>query len=71
MTISVTHIHYVLPCYDTDSGDFADSYGFGIAEGNPAIIGNIALNGYVAVFDVENHRCAERPLVVRFGGALL
>jgi len=56
MTLSVEHIHYVLPCYDTDSGDFADSYGFGIAEGNPAIVGNIALNGYVTVFDKKNHR---------------
>eukprot|EP00620_Florenciella_sp_RCC1587_P021072 CAMPEP_0182560160 /NCGR_PEP_ID=MMETSP1324-20130603/2982_1 /TAXON_ID=236786 /ORGANISM="Florenciella sp., Strain RCC1587" /LENGTH=688 /DNA_ID=CAMNT_0024772495 /DNA_START=258 /DNA_END=2324 /DNA_ORIENTATION=+ len=56
MTLSVEHIHYVLPCYDTDSGDFADSYGFGIAEGNPAIVGNIALNGYVTVFDTENYR---------------
>ena len=34
----------------------ADSISIPFREGEAPIIGNIALNGYVSVFDMENHR---------------
>lgn len=54
-TLEAGHLHYVLPCYYT-SGSFAYSYGFGISEGSPTIIGNTIMNGYVTIFDKENYR---------------
>lgn len=57
--LEVEPVNYVLPCYyssGSNKGDFADSYGIGIGAGDPPIIGNIALNGYVTVFDKGSHR---------------